>query len=175
MVYAPDQPLLFARLCGFFSLRGFSIVDAKIHTTRNGYALDSFIVLASSEHQPYRDIIALLEHELTETLNQADKASAIPTGRLSRQVKHFPITPEVSIRADEKGSRYLMSITAADRPGLLYAVASILGKHDIQLHSAKIATLGERVEDVFLISGRELGQTASLIRLEQDLLSALQV
>jgi [protein-PII] uridylyltransferase len=68
-----------------------------------------------------------------------------------------------------------MSISAADRPGLLYGVARVLSQHNIQLHSAKITTLGERVEDVFLITGRELGQTASLVRLEQDLLSELQV
>jgi [protein-PII] uridylyltransferase len=68
-----------------------------------------------------------------------------------------------------------MTVTAADRPGLLYAIARILGQHEITLHTAKIATLGERVEDVFLISGKELGQTATLVRLEQDLLAVLQV
>jgi [protein-PII] uridylyltransferase len=174
MVYAPDQAQLFAGLCGYFARRGFSIVDAKIHTTRHGYALDSFVLLATQDEQPYRDIIALIEHDLAEQLRNPVPATA-PTGRLSRQVKHFPIMPEVNIRADEKGNQFLMSISAADRPGLLYAVARILGEHKIQLHSAKIATLGERVEDVFLISGHELGQTASLIRLEQNLLSALQV
>jgi [protein-PII] uridylyltransferase len=96
-------------------------------------------------------------------------------GRLSRLVKHFPISPEVDIRADERGSQYLMTVTAADRPGLLYAIARILGQHEITLHTAQIATLGERVEDVFLISGKELGQTATLVRLEQDLLAVLQV
>jgi [protein-PII] uridylyltransferase len=120
-------------------------------------------------------MLALIEHDLTEQLRQTDLMPSVPTGRLSRQVRHFPIAPEVSIRADEKGNRFLMSISAADRPGLLFSVAKILGEHNIQLHSAKIATLGERVEDVFLISGSELGQTASLVRLEQDLLSALQV
>lgn len=175
MVYAPDQPLFFARLCGFFANKGFSIVDAKVHTTRHGYALDSFIVLDSTGMQPYREMVSLIEHDLVEQLQQSKAMPPTPSGRLSRQVKHFPISPEVDIRADEKGNQFLMSITAADRPGLLYAVARILGEHGIQLHSAKIATLGDRVEDVFLISGDELGQTATLVRLEQDLLSTLQV
>jgi [protein-PII] uridylyltransferase len=90
-------------------------------------------------------------------------------------VRHFPITPEVDIRADERGSQYLMSVTAADRPGLLFSIARVLGAHGITLHTAKIATLGERIEDVFLISGKELAHTATLVRLEQDLLAVLQV
>jgi [protein-PII] uridylyltransferase len=175
MVYVPDQALLFARLCGFFARLGYSIVDAKIHTTRHGYALDSFVVFAFDATQAYRDMIGLIEHGITEQLKLQPPLPAGVSGRLSRQVRHFPVTPEVEIRADERGSQYLMSLTAADRPGLLYAIARVLGQHGITLHTAKIATLGERVEDVFLISGKELSHTATLVRLEQDLLAALQV
>jgi len=175
MVYTPDQTLLFARLCGFFARLGYSIVDAKIHTTRHGYALDSFVVFAFDSIQNYRDMIALIEHDIAEQLERQPPLPATLSGRLSRLVRHFPVTPEIEIRADERGSHYLMSISAADRPGLLYAIARVLGQHGITLHTAKIATLGERVEDVFLISGKELAQTATLIRLEQDLLKALQV
>ncbi|MDK9705320.1 MAG: [protein-PII] uridylyltransferase [Sulfuritalea sp.] len=175
MVYVPDQPLLFARLCGFFARLGYSIVDAKIHTTRHGYALDSFVVFAFDSSQPYRDMIGLIEHDIAEQVRMLPPLPAPISGRLSRQVKHFPVMPEVEIRADERGSQYLMSISAADRPGLLYAIARVLGQHGITLHTAKIATLGERVEDVFLISGKELAQTATLVRLEQDLLTVLQV
>ena len=119
--------------------------------------------------------LRLQRPRLTEQLAKSDQQMPPPTGRLSRQVKHFPISPEVSIRADEKGSHFLMSITAADRPGLLYSVATILGKHNVQLHSAKIATLGERIEDVFLITGQELSHTATLVKIEQELLTVLQV
>ncbi len=175
MAYVKDQPLLFARLCGFFARLGYTIVDAKIHTTRHGYALDSFVVFAFDATQAYRDMIGLIEHDITEQLKQQPPLPAGVSGRLSRLVRHFPVTPEVDIRADERGNQYLMSISAADRPGLLYAIARVLGQHGITLHTAKIATLGERVEDVFLISGQELSQTATLVRLEQDLLSVLQV
>lgn len=175
MIYALDQALLFARICGVFARMGYNIVDAKIHTTRHGYALDSFVVLYPAGDQRYRDMVTLLEHELTQQLRAPTPLSAPPNSRLSRQVKHFPIIPEVDIRADERGNHYLMSISAADRTGLLYSVARILGEHGIRIHTAKIATLGERVEDTFLISGHELGQTATLVRLEQDLLATLQV
>jgi [protein-PII] uridylyltransferase len=175
MVYVPDQALLFARLCGFFAKLGYSIVDAKIHTTRHGYALDSFVIFAFDTDQPYRDMIGLIEHDIIEQLTQLPPLPTAVSGRLSRLARHFPITPEVDIRADERGSHYLMSLSAADRPGLLFAIARVLAQHGITLHTAKIATLGERVEDVFLISGKELAQTATLIRLEQDLLKVLQI
>jgi [protein-PII] uridylyltransferase len=175
MVYVPDQPQLFARLCGFFSRLGYSIADAKIHTTRNGCALDSFILLDPSRQLPYRDMVGLIEHELVDRLTHLPKLEAPTSGRLSRQLKHFPITPQVVIQPDEKGQYHVMSVVAADRPGLLYSIALTLSRHEINLHTAKIATLGERAEDTFLISGRELAQTATLVQLEQDLLEMLQV
>jgi [protein-PII] uridylyltransferase len=175
MAYVPDQKLLFARLCGFFSRLGYSIVDAKIHTTRHGEALDSFVLLDPGGHLPYRDMIGLIEYDLVEQLKTQPPLAPPPPSRLPRQVKHFPFAPEVSIRADERGQHYVMSVTAADRTGLLYAIARVLGEHDVVLHTAKIATLGERVEDTFLISGAELAQTATLVRIEQDLLQVLQL
>ncbi len=175
MVYAPDQAMLLARLCGFFARAGYSIVDAKIHTTRHGYALDSFVVFAFDSTQVYRDVIALIEHDITEQLELQPSLPSAVGGRVSRLVRHFPVTPEVDIRADDRGNHYLMSINSADRPGLLYAIARVLDEHDITLHTAKIATLGERVEDVFLISGSELAKSAAIVRLEQDILDALQI
>lgn len=174
MVYAPDQPDLFLRVCGFFARMGFSIVDAKIHTTRHGYALDSFILLDMGGEQNYRDVVGLLEHDLEERLRSPAPADTPVRGRLSRQARHFPISPEVLIRPDERGQHYLMSVSAADRPGLLYSVAQVLNRHGINLHTAKIATLGERVEDTFLVSGAELANGTALIRIEQEVLEQLQ-
>ena len=96
-------------------------------------------------------------------------------GRLSRQVKHFPIKPEATIRGDEKGAHFLLALTAADRPGLLYTVANTLAEHGANLHTAKITTLGERAEDVFLISGGDLRESTNRIRLETELMERLKV
>lgn len=175
MVYEADRQELFARICGFFARLGYTIVEAKLATTRHGYALDSFVLLDPGEHLSYRDVLMLIEHDLTERLRNASGLEPPPPVRLSRQVRHFPIAPEVSIRADERGNQFIMSIVAADRPGLLYSVAGILSRHGIQIHSAKISTLGERAEDTFLISGSELGKMASLVNLEQEILQALQI
>jgi [protein-PII] uridylyltransferase len=89
-------------------------------------------------------------------------------------VKHFPIAPEVHIVPDEKAQYHSLSVTAGDRPGLLYAIARVLGSYDVDLHTAKIATLGERAEDVFLVSGEALAKPKTVLQLETDLLKALQ-
>jgi len=175
MVFTPDQRELFVRLTGFFSRLGFTILDAKVHTTRHGHALDSFILQDPGGEARYRDVITLIEHELTAYLARPDALDRPSRGRMSRHVKHFPITPQVSIRADEAGRHYILSLTAADRPGLLFDVAEILANHGIRLLTAKIATLGERVEDTFLLSGATLAQDAQLLRIERELLQRLQV
>jgi len=175
MVYTRDQRDLFARVVGFFGRAGYTIVDAKIHTTRHGYALDSFVLLDVSERHSDREMIPYIEFELTERIARETPPEAPQATRLSRRLKHFPITPSVRIEADDKGARYVLSVVAADRPGLLYAVAGVLARHGASLHTAKIVTLGERVEDTFLISGGDLDQSAGRIALETELLDALKL
>ncbi len=175
MVYTQDQPDLFARIVGFFARAGYSIVDAKIHTTAHGYALDSFVVLDVEDRDNNREMVAYIEHELEQRLLRQMPPDIPSAGRLSRQVKHFPIKPEVSIRGDEKGTHFILSLIAADRPGLLYSVANTLAEHGANLHTAKITTLGERAEDVFLISGGDLRDSHHRIRLETELMERLKV
>ncbi len=174
-VYAKDQPDLFARLCSYFAHKNFSILDAKIHTTRHGYALDTFLAIAPLFANSYRDIINLVEHELTQLLQAQAPLPPLGKARLSRLSRTFPVIPTVDLRPDERGQYYLLSVSANDRNGLLYAIASVLAKYKINLHTAKIMTLGERVEDVFLIDGVALNNPRSQIQLETDLLEVLHV
>ncbi len=175
MVFSRDQRDLFMRQCGFFGRLGYTILDAKIHTTRHGYALDSFMLQYPGEHKHYREHIALIEHELPKVLEGEVDIDRPADARLSRQVKHFPITPTVRLRADESGKQYILTLTAADRPGLLYDVAETLAKFGVHLHTAKIATLGERVEDAFLVTGRGLSSDSHVLQIERTLLKALQI
>jgi len=174
MIYTRDQRDLFARICGYFEQINYSIVDAHIHTTRHGYALDTFLLLGPGNNPHYRDMINLIETDLAERLQGQTPLHPPTRGRVSRQLRHFPITPEVNIRPDEKGASYALSIIAGDRPGLLYAIALVLGKYNINLITAKIVTLGERAEDVFRVSGEALANPRTVLLLESDLLDALQ-
>ncbi|HZX29624.1 MAG TPA: [protein-PII] uridylyltransferase [Telluria sp.] len=175
MVYCQDQPDLFARICSYFDRKNFSILDAKIHTTKHGYALDTFLVTEQNFAKNYRDIINLIEHELCELLVEQGPLPPPTKGRLSRLSRTFPITPTVDLRPDERGQHYILSIAANDRTGLLYAIANVLTRYRINLHTAKVMTLGERVEDVFLVDGAVLNNQRNQIQLETDLLDALKI
>ena len=173
VVYTPDQPDLFARICGYFDKGGFSILDARIHTASNGYALDTFQLVASSWADHYQELISMVESELSRAIAQTTPLPAPSRGRVSRRVKSFPIAPRVTLRPDEKGQRWLLNISASDRVGLLYCVACVLARHKINLQLAKIATLGERVDDTFLIEGAELQHNRAQIAIETELMEAL--
>lgn len=175
LVYAPDQPDLFVRLSGYFSSIGYSIMDAKIHTTKHGYALDSFNLLDASDRGIDRETCAIIEHDLIEVLLGKIQPRTPGMGRISRQVRSFPIAPDVMLEPDESGQQYVLSIRAADRTGLLHAIAETLTRHGVSLHTARISTLGERAEDTFLISGRSLSQSRDRLLLENDLLEHLKI
>jgi len=173
LVYAPDRPDLFARICGYFDQAGFSILDARIHTTRDQHALDTFQVVSSMLPEHNRELIHMVESELALTLERAGPLPAPSRGRVSRRVKSFPIAPRVSLAPDEKAQRWLLSVSASDRAGLLYSIALVLARHRINLQLAKVSTLGERVEDTFLVDGPELQQNKRQIEIETELLQAL--
>ncbi|MBK6359432.1 MAG: [protein-PII] uridylyltransferase [Comamonadaceae bacterium] len=173
VVYTPDQPDLFARICGYFDQAGFSILDAKIHTTHNGFALDTFQVVTAMLPEHYQELVNMVESELAHTLEHPGPLPPPGRGRVSRRVKSFPFAPRVDLQPDEKAQRWLLSISASDRTGLLYSVARVLARHHINLQLAKITTLGERVEDTFLIDGPELQQNRRQIEIETELLEAL--
>ncbi len=173
LVYTPDQPDLFARICGFFDQGGFSILDARVHTAFNRYALDTFQVVAASIPEHYQELTSMVESELTRVLTDNGPLPPPSRGRVSRRVKSFPIAPRVALRPDEKAQRWLLNISASDRVGLLYCVARVLARHKINIQLAKVATLGERVEDTFLIQGNELQHNRAQIAIETELLEAL--
>jgi len=175
MVYTRDREALFARICGYFERAGLNIMEAKVHTTRNGYALDTFVVMGQGRDAHYQDRIAMIESELAEELQSDAPLSPPRGGRLSRRVRHFPISPAVNIRPDERGAYQVLTIVASDRPGLLYGVARTLARYRVNLQTARINTLGDRAEDVFLVSGEALGNPKTVLQLEQELLKELQV
>jgi [protein-PII] uridylyltransferase len=173
VVYTPDQEDLFARICGYFDHGGFSILDARIHTTQNGYALDTFQIVTTNLTEHYRELSSMIESELSRVIALAGALPIPNRGRVSRRVKSFPIAPRVTLKPDEKAQRWLLNISASDRLGLLYSVALVLARHKIDLLLAKVNTLGERVEDTFVIQGAALQHNRDQIEIETELLDAL--
>ncbi|MGZ8253421.1 MAG: [protein-PII] uridylyltransferase [Burkholderiaceae bacterium] len=173
LIYVKDQKDLFARVCGYFESRNLSILDARVHTTRHGYALDTFLVTDNGRSPHYRELLSQVEHELAEWIGKRHELPTPVKGRMSRHSRHFPVAPSVHLQPDERGPRYLLTVTATDRLGLLYSIARVLAQHGLVVHTAKVLTLGERAEDVFLISGAELSDAKTQLEIEGDLLEAI--
>ncbi len=173
LVYLQDRADLFAGICAYFDKNGLSVLDARVTTTRHGYALDNFLVAHPDHDGHYRDIANLVEQQLSMLLKAEGILPEPSMGRVSRLVRTFPITPRVDLRPDERGQYYILSVSANDRQGLLYSIARVLAQHRIGVHAARINTLGERVEDVFLLDGKFLSDNRTQIQVETELLRAI--
>ena len=174
MVYSKDRQALFARICRFFDKMAYNIAQAKIFTTAHGYALDYFIILEQEVKQvSYSGLLKIIETDLTVDLQEKTRFDPIQKGRVSRQVKHMPIITEVRVALNAQVNLHQIEIITGDRPGLLNDFAQTFLHLGVELHHAKINTLGNRAEDIFLISaeaGKPLNATA-LTALTQSLSS----
>jgi [protein-PII] uridylyltransferase len=176
-IYATDHPGLFYRIAGAISLAGGNIFDARIHTTRDGMALDNFVVL-DPLGRPFAEPAQLarlkrsIEDVLTGRVRLADKLAARPLAR--RRAEVFKVEPRVLI--DNKASnRYtVVEVNASDRPALLYALTNGLFQNKVTIHSAHIATYGERITDTFYVTdltGSKIDNVVRLKSLEKRLLT----
>jgi len=179
MVYVPDRNDLFVTICRYLGQRSLSIQDARIHTTRHGWALDSFIVLLPAHDKDYRTQASLLEHDLVQYLARPAPPEASPPryanirSQASRRSRVFPVVPNVELQPDENGRSWRLAIAASDRPGLLYSLAQVFEQHAINLKMAKIMTLGDRVEDVFIVEGEALEHPRTQLQFERAVLAKL--
>ncbi|MES2581024.1 MAG: [protein-PII] uridylyltransferase [Pseudomonadota bacterium] len=155
MIYTRNQDDLFARICNFFDRMAYNIVQAKIYTTNHGYALNNFIVLdQSNKSVSYSGLLKFIETELAQKIDSSQPLESPLQGRVSRQVKYMSIQPQIKLAAEAQGINHTLEIVAGDRPGLLAKIANIFLQEAVDLHNAKINTLGNRAEDSFLISAK---------------------
>ncbi|NYT64831.1 [protein-PII] uridylyltransferase [Alcaligenaceae bacterium] len=180
MVYTPDRNDLFVSICRYFDHHALSIQDARIYTTHHGWALDSFIALLPRHEKNYQAHAHLVEHELKDELlttqisyQTNQQLTTLSRRDSSRRSRLFPMTPEVQLTPDVRPGHWNLTITAADRPGLLHSLARRFASHGVSLEMAKILTLGERVEDIFLLHGSALQDNAIRLQFELSILAAL--
>ncbi|MFM1826708.1 MAG: hypothetical protein RLY67_89 [Pseudomonadota bacterium] len=174
VVYQKDSEDLFARITEFLDRQGLPVLEARIHTTPNGFVLDSFLLDPAQFEGQERELLTIVSAGLREHLISSRPLGECSQGRLSRRSKSFPIHPSVQLVMDEPAQNLILSVTAADRPGLLYRIARCLSTERISLRSARINTLGERAEDHFLLEPRGLETERQRVALETALLNVLQ-
>jgi [protein-PII] uridylyltransferase len=155
-IYMKNQDNIFAASTWALDRLGLNIVDARILTTTNGFALDTYMVLEKSGDpingkERLEEIIRALHQSLSRVSSYQKKIGRIRP----RQLKHFHIPTTVNFTPDEKNNRTIMEVTAADRPGFLARVGMALTFCGVRLQGAKIATYGARIEDIFLITDKD--------------------
>ncbi|MEA3079204.1 MAG: [protein-PII] uridylyltransferase [Sphingomonadales bacterium] len=151
-IFTPDREALFYRICAGLAVTGANIIDARIHTTRDGMALDNLLVL-DGRGRPYSDrrLRARLVKSVEAALTSASPPP-LPGGESQRRASAFEVAPSVAI-ADRASSRTtVVEVNARDRTALLAALAGAIHACGHVIHSAHIATYGERAVDVFYLT-----------------------
>ncbi|MGB3722507.1 MAG: [protein-PII] uridylyltransferase [Pacificimonas sp.] len=179
--YAGDHPGIFMRLAGAISLSGANILDARVHTTRDGKALDNIAITAPTG-EPFDDPAQLtrLRQTIIDTLEGRirlrERLAKRPLALI--RADQFPIAPRVIVQPNASNRFTVVEVNAADRPGLLYALARALYDARVTIRSAHIMTYGERVVDTFYLTdltGQKLDGTQRLRGIETRLLNAAKV
>jgi [protein-PII] uridylyltransferase len=168
-IYAKDEPGIFYRIAAAISLAGGNIIDARIHTSSDGMALDNFLV-QDADGTPFDDPRRLerLEKAVLGALNGHEpmmdrlEAKALPLPR----AEAFHIKPAVLIDNRASNRYTVVEVNARDRPALLSGLAEALFQSRAMVHSAHIATYGERAVDVFYLTDRNGEKIESATRLK---------
>lgn len=177
LIYALDREGLFSIITGALEKRGLSVVDARMNAARNGYIVDTFVVLDHENNAVTNvDELQMLATELRDELIVAQGVKKRSDAFLTRQLKHFPVKTNISFAQTANGQHTVVEVTAQDRPGLLHQISLALLSFHIRLNGAKIATYGERAEDIFFITSSEgelITDSTQLKRISEEILRRL--
>ncbi|WP_201588049.1 [protein-PII] uridylyltransferase [Psychrobacter jeotgali] len=176
-IYTQNQTNLFAVTMAVFDQMNLDVLDARIITATRNFALDSYVLLDRSGTLLVDEDS---QQELKQRLINAFKNPTIPKityKRLPRQLKNFEVETTINFEFNEASDQHIMSLQTLDQPGLLARVGQVFLQQKIEVHAARITTLGERAEDMFYISDQN-DEPLSIDRLEalkQALIASLSV
>jgi [protein-PII] uridylyltransferase len=155
-IYTRDQPNLFATTVAILDRMNLDVQDARIITATTAFSLDTYVVLdrfGTLLTDPERE--ATVIHSLTSALRQSDKYPGLMQRRIPRQLRHFDIENTVDVTLNEALQQNMVEISTLDHPGLLAKIGGLFMMQGLDIHSAKIATLGERAEDIFFVTKKD--------------------
>lgn len=169
-VHSKERKNVFVAVASALDQLNLNIQDARIYSSKSGYSIDTFFVLNQNGEPLGKDpeLLQEIHDALQEELRLADNYSEVITRRTPRRLKYFAMPTRTSLSNDMTSGYTMLEVISPDRPGLLACIGRIFLQYDILLQNAKIATLGERVEDIFFITDNQ-GQPLSDPRLCEQL------
>ena len=178
MVIAADHPGLFYRIAGGIHLAGGNIIDAHIHTTRNGTAVDNFLVQDPlgrpfSEESQLQRLKTAITDALANRLKLVPQLAARPLAR--PRAEAFEVESRVEFDNSASNRFTVVEVAARDRPALLNRLARALFESRLIVHSAHITTYGERAVDTFYVTdlfGGKVDSASRMKSIEKRLLEA---
>lgn len=177
LVYMRDRDHLFGISAGTLAKMGLTVLDARINTTDDGYVLDTFMVTESDGSTlAERHRLEEIQERLRNVLSDPQVTSITVNRRIPRRLQHFNTPTTVYFSQDKKRSRTIIELVTADQPGLLSMVGRVFNRARLLIDAAKIATIGERAEDVFFVTDRNhqpITDPAKLQRLRDMLIHSL--
>ncbi|MEM9331483.1 MAG: [protein-PII] uridylyltransferase [Pseudomonadota bacterium] len=179
-VIAPDYPRLLSVVAGACVAAGANIVDAKIHTTNDGRALDSIYINREYENDEDEMRRAARVGKLIEEVlsGQASLPSVIARNNKPKsRYKAFSIPPKIEINNDFSDTFTVIEIECLDRPGLLSELTGVLADLSLDIGSAHVVTFGEKANDSFYVRdlvGHKIESPARLKKIRNALMQAMQ-
>lgn len=150
-VYNKDKPSLFARVVAVLDKKNLNVLDAKIMISKDGFTLDTFLVLDTNNEAISLDRHESIKEEVKQAIEQ-DGAIPIPTRRTPSQLFAFTVKTQVTFLPTRQARKTMLELVALDTPGLLARVGAVFAQQKISLQAAKITTIGERAEDFFMVT-----------------------
>ncbi|MDM1781380.1 [protein-PII] uridylyltransferase [Acinetobacter sp. RF14B] len=155
-IYTQDKPNLFATTVAILDRMNLDVQDARIITATKAFSLDTYVVLdrfGTLLTDPERE--ATVIDALKEALSHSDEYPGLMQRRIPRQLRHFDIENTVDITLNPALNQNMVEIATLDQPGLLAKIGGLFMMRGLDIHSAKIATLGERAEDIFFVTKKD--------------------
>ena len=152
-IYTRDQPNLFATTVAVLDRMNLDVQDARIITASTAFSLNTYLVLdrfGTLLTEPERE--RKVKEALVEALSHSDQYPGIMQRRIPRHLRHFDVQNTVDIVLNPTLQQHMVEISTLDQPGLLARIGAIFMQQGLDIHSAKIATLGERAEDIFFVT-----------------------
>lgn len=155
-IYTKDRPNLFAATVTVLDQLDLDVQDARIITAVKDFSLDTYVVLDRlgtllNDPERQQDVCSTL----SQMLGKPDEFPTIVKRRMPRQLKHFSVKNDVHIHFNDARQQNVVEVMTLDRPGLLAQIGVLFMQAGLDIHSARIATLGERAEDVFFVTKQD--------------------